>query len=149
MQQFLAAHPETARAMQRVNREPPTSGFADSTFRGLNAFYFVNSDGQRTPVCWSLAPLRPVEPPPASPTGRNLFNKVIRDVRSGRARWRMLITVGEPEDEVRDATVAWPPQRRVVEVGTVVLDTIATEASGNAREVNFDAGRFRTDRSDG
>lgn len=139
MQQFLATHPETARATKQVNAQPPTSGFADSTFRGLNAFYFVNPDGRRTPVRWSLAPLTPAEPPPPSPNGPNwLFDKVVRDIKAAPVRWRMLVTVGEQEDDVRDATVGWPPQRRTVEVGTVVIDAIATEAPGNARDVNFD-----------
>jgi catalase len=139
MKRFLAAHPETARAMQLVKQRPPTSGFADSTFRGLNAFFFVNASGARTPVRWSLVPLQPVQPPPTSPSGPDwLFDKVIRDIRSGPVRWRMLVTVGEPEDDVRDATIAWPPQRRVVETGTVVLDRIETEAPGNARDINFD-----------
>ena len=39
---FLAAHPETVRAMALIKADPPTSGFGNSTFRGLNAFYFVN-----------------------------------------------------------------------------------------------------------
>ncbi len=34
MARFLAAHPETAVAMSAIKQQPPTSGFADSTFRG-------------------------------------------------------------------------------------------------------------------
>ncbi|HUU96288.1 MAG TPA: catalase family peroxidase [Phycisphaerae bacterium] len=139
MRRFLAAHPETARAMQMVKQQAPTSGFADSTFRGLNAFYFLDASGHRTPVRWSLTPMLAVQPPRSSTTGPDwLFNKVIRDIRSKPLRWRMLITIGEPDDDVRDATIAWPPQRRDIEVGTLVIDTIETEAPGNAGDINFD-----------
>lgn len=48
------------------------------------------------------------------------------------------MTLGELQDDVRDATVAWPSERRVVDVGTVVLDSIDSERAGNARDVNFD-----------
>ncbi len=139
MAHFLAVHPETARAMTAIKRQPLTSGFADSTFRGLNAFYFVNADGDRTPVRWSLSPMREVKPPGKSSNDPNmLFDTVIRDIRTGPLRWRLLVTVGEPEDDVRDATIAWPADRRTIDTGTVVLDSIATEAAGNGRDVNFD-----------
>ncbi|MGW4098568.1 catalase family peroxidase [Mycobacterium sp. NPDC004974] len=139
MARFLTAHPETARAMSTIKQQPPTSGFADSTFRGLNAFYFVNAAGERIPVRWSLIPLQEVKPPSTSPAGPNwLFDNAIRDIRSGPLRWRFLVTIGEPEDDVRDATSAWPADRLTIDTGTVVLDSIATESAGNARDVNFD-----------
>ncbi len=140
MERFLAAHPETARAMTVVKSQPPTSGFADSTFRGLNAFFFVNTEGGRTPVRWSLMPLQPVqEPPSVPPTNPNwLFDNVIRDLRANHLRWRLMVSIGEPDDERADATVAWPADRRVVDAGTVVLERVMTEAKGNARDINFD-----------
>ncbi len=45
MSAFLAAHPETAAAMAVIKAHPPTPGFADSTFSGLNTFFFVNDAG--------------------------------------------------------------------------------------------------------
>ena len=63
MSRFLAAHPETSRAMKILKEHPPTPGFADSTYRGLHAFYFVNDSGQRTPVRWSLLPMQRALPP--------------------------------------------------------------------------------------
>ncbi|MGA5544151.1 catalase family peroxidase [Mycobacterium sp. NPDC051198] len=139
MADFLAAHPETVAAMSVIKRQPPTSGFADSTFRGLNAFYFVNAAGDRTPVRWSLVPLQEVKPPSQESNSPNwLFDNVVRDLRSGPLRWRLLVTIGEPQDDVRDATIAWPAGRRTIDTGTVVLDSIAAESAGNARDVNFD-----------
>lgn len=139
MKAFLAAHPETAKAMDVVKQHPPTAGFADSTFRSLNAFYFVNGAGTRTPVRWSLDPLQPLQTPqPASKNPDWLFDNLIRNMASGPLRWRLLLTVAEPGDNLRDATIAWPEQRRVIDTGTVVLERIETEAAGNARDINFD-----------
>ena len=67
MARFMAAHPETARATKIVKQHPPTPGFADSVFSGLNAFYFVNDSGVRAPVRWSLTPLQQALPPSSGP----------------------------------------------------------------------------------
>jgi catalase len=42
---FMAAHPETVRAMAVIKQSPPSQGFADSTFNSLNAFRLVNAAG--------------------------------------------------------------------------------------------------------
>jgi catalase len=56
----------------------------------------------------------------------------------GPLRWRLLLTVGHPDDPVTDATLPWPPDRRTVDAGVLTLTEIMTEAPGNARDVNFD-----------
>jgi catalase len=136
MPPFLAKHPETARAMAINQAHPPTPGFADSTYRSLVAFYFVNESGTRTPVRWSLVPLQPALPPA---TGINsLFIPLIRQMRAGPLRWRLMLTVGAPSDPVDDATLPWPDDRRVVDAGLLTLTSIDTDRPGNARDISFD-----------
>ena len=67
-----------------------------------------------------------------------LFDALIRQMRAGPLRWRLLLTVGAPEDPVTDATLPWPSERRTVDVGTLTLTAVETEKSGNARDINFD-----------
>lgn len=139
MSKFLAAHPETARAMATINRQQPTSGFGDSAYHGLNAFLFISAANETTPVRWSLVPMDSTGAPAKPASGPNwLFDNLIRDIQAGPLRWRLLLTVGESDDDVRDATVAWPPERRTIDAGTVVIDSIDTERRGNARDINFD-----------
>jgi catalase len=52
--------------------------------------------------------------------------------------WRMMLTVGKPSDPTHDATLPWPADRRAIDAGLLTLDTVATEAKGNARDINFD-----------
>ena len=136
---FQAAHPETVRAMALIKADPPTPGFADSTYRGLNAFYFVSGSGTRTPVRWSFAPLHPPAPPMPASSGPNwLFDTLVRQIRSGPLQWRLLLTLGVPSDPVNDATIPWPPDRQVIDTGTLTLTSIATDAPDNAGGINFD-----------
>lgn len=136
---FLAEHPETVRAMELAKKHPPTSGFADSTFNGLNAFHFTNSSGGTVPVRWSLVPLQPVRPAVAGQLGRNqLFDTLISAFHGGPLRWRLVLTIGRPEDPVDDATLPWPGTRRTIDTGVLTLTSVNTEAAGNSRDVNFD-----------
>lgn len=57
MAAFVASHPEFARAVKIFPSQPPSSGFENSTFNGLNAFWFINADGISTPVRWSMVPV--------------------------------------------------------------------------------------------
>jgi catalase len=136
MARFLAEHPETARAMKIVKQHPPTPGFGDSVYSGLNTFYFVNASGARTPVRWSLTPLQQALPPSSGPNG--LFDALERQLRTGPLRWRLMMTVGEPTDPTHDATLPWPADRRTVDAGTLTLDSVQADAAGNARDINFD-----------
>jgi catalase len=137
MAAFLAAHPETAKAMKIIGQSPPSPGFADSTFWSLNTFYFVSESGSRTPVRWSLVPVTP--PAPRASSGPNaLFDAVIRQIRSGPLQWKLMLTVGEPSDPLDDATLPWPADRRAIDAGTLTLTSIETERAGNARDINFD-----------
>ncbi len=137
MSAFLAAHPETAAAMAVIKQHPPTSGFADSTYWGLNTFFFVSDAGSRTPVRWSLVPQQSALPP--RPGGENvLFDALIRQMRTDQLQWRLMLTVGTPQDPLLDATLPWPDDRRTIDAGTLTLTGIETERAGNARDVNFD-----------
>jgi catalase len=137
MPQFLAKHPETARAIAINEAHPPTPGFADSTYRSLIAFYFVNESGKRTPVRWSLVPLQRALPPSMHPHN-GLFIPLIRQIRAGPLRWRLMLTAGAPTDPVDDATLPWPNDRPVVDAGLLTLTSAATDRPGNARDINFD-----------
>ncbi|MFC0452778.1 catalase family peroxidase [Rhodococcus jostii] len=139
MAAFLSRRPETAAAMNLIRRHPPTSGFDNSTFYGLNAFQCTNDSGVTVPVRWSLVPEQPAGSAGLPPKGRDyLFDALTAALRRGPLRWRMLVTIGRPGDRTDDATRPWPPTRQVVDVGTVTLEEVRTEAPHNARDVNFD-----------
>jgi catalase len=136
MARFTAAHPETVAATAIIKRHPPTSGFADSTFSSLNTFYFVSGSGARTPVRWSFVPRQAALA--AATTGDNiLFDALVEQIKTGPLRWDLQLTVGNPDDPF-DPTLPWPADRRVLNAGVLVLDSVETERLGNARDVNFD-----------
>ncbi len=142
MQAFLAAHPETARALQIIKSRPFSSGFANSAYNSLNAFRFVNARGVSVPVRWSMMPVDPFVSEPAGDPGQTnknyLFDAVIVRVEHGPVQWHVIVTVGQPGDRTDDATIPWPDDRQHVDAGMLTIDRVEGEAPGNCRDVNFD-----------
>lgn len=139
---FLAAHPESAKAAAQIKARAITSGFADDTFRSLNAFQFVTADGTRTPVRWAFIPEQTAtaqSPAQAAATDKNyLFDAFADTVRQAPVRWHLVVTLGDAGDPTADATRPWPAERPSLDVGTVIIAETQAEADGNCRDVNFD-----------
>ena len=142
MATFLASHPEAVQAAKIIESRPVSSGFANSTFYGLNAFWFTNANGTSIAVRWSMVPVQPFAPAnttePARPDKNYLFDDLIAAIHQHPLQWHLIITIGEPDDPTNDATIPWPDAREQVDVGTLTLDRVESEETGSCRVVNFD-----------
>ena len=141
MKAFLDRHPETAQAMSVLKSQPVASGFDNTTFYGLNAFRFVNSSGASSPVRWVLTPTQPVEETrdgSAAQDKNYLFDGLIAQIHRQPLRWHLILVIGQPGDSTNDATIAWPPGRERVDVGTLTLDRADAEETSAATDLNFD-----------
>jgi catalase len=141
MAAFLANNPETARALGIIKGHAPSSGFDNSTFYGLNAFHFIDADGTSIPVRWTLVPVQPYEAASAAGASQDknfLFDALIASILQHALQWHLIITVGQPGDPTNDATLPWPEGREQVDVGTLTLDSVESEETSPARDINFD-----------
>jgi len=141
MKAFLERHPETARALSVIKSQPAASGFENTTFYGLNAFRFINSSGESTPVRWLLTPMTPFEAAGDTSAARDpnyLFDALIAHLGRQPLRWQLVVVIGQPSDPMHDATVAWPSDRERVVVGTLTLDRADAEETSAATDINFD-----------
>jgi catalase len=142
-QRFLAQHPEAARAMALIGARAISSGFADSTFNSLDAFRLVDAAGHSVPVRWAAVPVRPFVPDSGAQHGEAdqnyLFDELIAQVRDKPVQWKLVLTLGEPGDPTRDATLAWPEDRRHIDAGAISIDHVVGEDSGGAcANLNYD-----------
>jgi catalase len=126
--------------MKIIKQYPPSPGFGDSTFHGLNAFRFTNSAGITAPVRWIAVPEQQAPPAVAAHQDdpNNLFDDLIRAVASQPLRWRLILTIGQPGDPTNDATKPWPSSRPSIDAGAITIDAVQTEGPGNGRDINFD-----------
>jgi catalase len=142
MNEFLARHPETVRALTVIKGQPTSSGFANSTFYSLNAFRFINAVGDSIPVRWLVTPEERFEAASTAslPEDKNyLFDALIAKIHDRRElRWHLVVIIGQPSDPTNDATLAWPEGRERVDVGTLTLDGVESDDTSAARDINFD-----------
>ena len=136
---FFASHPETARALGIIKSHAPSSGFDNATYSSLNAFRFVNEDGASTYVRWTLAPVQPYEAGTGASQGKDfLFDGLIASIQQHPLQWHLVMTVAQPGDPTDNATIQWPEGREQVDVGTLTLDSVESEETSPARDINFD-----------
>jgi len=142
MGRFLASHPETVQATKIIQSHPVSSGFDNSAYYGLNAFWLVDASGISMPVRWSMVPAQPFVPTntigPANADKNYLFNALIVSILQHPLQWHLIITIGQPNDPTNDATIPWPDVREQVDVGTLTLDHVESEETSPARDINFD-----------
>src|SRR5499425_154819 len=137
VQAFLAHHPESAEALKVIKSQPAPSGFGDATFHSLNAFRFINAANESTPVRWILTPAQPWKTTPSQDKDF-LFDALIAQIHRRPLQWYLIVIVGQPGDPTNDATIAWPPGREQVNVGTLMLDRVESDDTSAARVINFD-----------
>lgn len=142
MKALFEKYPEAARNLPVIGAHPVSSGFDNSTYNGLNAFRFINAAGVETPVRWSLVPVQPFAPisttDPEKVDKNRLFDALIAAIHNHPLQWRLVVTVGQPGDPTGDASVAWPADRRQVDVGTLTIDRVESEDTSPTRDITFD-----------
>jgi len=139
MNAFLAKHPETAAALQMIGKHPFSSGFGDSPYYALNAFRFVNAQGESTPIRWLVTPDQTFQANNGAATDKNyLFDGLIAQLHAKPLRWHLILIIGQPGDSTADPTAAWPPDRQQIDAGTLTINTIESEATSPTRDINFD-----------
>lgn len=142
MKNFAAAHPEIAAFGAWAGSAPWTESYAEVTYNGLNAFLFVDSSGAKHAVRWSLKPQAEAKGMSGEEFAKlgpdHLAEEITARVAAAPQHWTMVVTVADPSDPTADPSKAWPADRKSVEVGTLTVDKIQTEADGSCRDINFD-----------
>jgi len=139
MPAFFAAHPETGPFLAWVKGAKPSASYATETYNSINAFYLDNADGQRQAVRWSVVP-EATDSTPAGPSAGADFLQadLAQRLAGGPLRWTLRMTLAEPGDPVDDASKAWPAGRKTVDAGTLVVERMQPQITGQCRDVNYD-----------
>lgn len=126
VEQFLNTHPAAAKFVSTP--KPAPASFATQSFYGVNAFKFINASGKESYGRYIIAPvageafLSKEQAQTAKPD--YLMQELPQRLSKAPAKFRISLQVADASDEVNDATVSWPSDRNIVELGTLTLANI-------------------------
>jgi len=142
MKALLAAHPEIAAYLKFMKAWPLPDSFAAGDYYSINAFRFVDGQGQARLVRWAMVPEQTggvLDKDKLKTVPDNLlFDELRTRLAKGPLHWRMVVTLAGPDDAVDDATKQWSGADQQVEVGTLTLNATQPEEVGGCRDITYD-----------
>ncbi|MBV9266830.1 MAG: catalase family peroxidase [Acidobacteriaceae bacterium] len=137
---FLGSHPAALAFVQTP--KPSPSSFAKELYFGVTAFRFTNKDGNSRYGRYRIVPEAGTEHlDDASVRNKNadfLFDELRERIASGPIRFRIQVLVANDSDVVDDATVHWPEDRPLTELGTLTLSQLIPDNEREQKKIIFD-----------
>ncbi len=140
LDQFLDTHP-AARTFLQAPKPVPKS-FATQSFYGVNAFEFINQQGASVFGRYRFVPVageQSLSDEEAAAVGPNyLMEELAERVAVKPVKFRVLLQIAEAGDVVDDPTVIWPEDRRLVELGLLIVTRVVPDAKEVERKLAYD-----------
>jgi catalase len=137
---FLGGHP-AALAFVQTPKPAPTS-FAREAFFGVTAMEFINKDGVRQFGRYRIVPLAGAEhyddAAVAKKDANYLFDELEKRVAAGPIKFKVMVQLAGVGDVVDDATIHWPEDRPLVELGTLALTAVVENNAPEQKQIIFD-----------
>ncbi len=140
IEQYLGAHPKALAFVQAP--KPAPSSFARESFFGVSAMRFTNKDGLSHFGRYRIVPEAGndhLSDAAAAAKGPNfLFDELSERISHGPISFRVLAQLAGSEDIVDDATVHWPEDRPVADLGRIVLTALVSDSAAAQKQIIFD-----------
>lgn len=137
---FLGSHP-AALAFVQMPKPAPVS-FATEAYFGVSAFEFTNAGGISDFGRYRIVPDAGIEHLDDAATAAKgpdyLFEEIQRRISGGPVKYKVLVQVANEGDTVDNATVHWPEDRKVVELGTITLTSPVGDNDREQKQIIFD-----------
>lgn len=139
MPDYLSKNPSAAAFVS--DPKPTPASFANEKFFGVNAFKLVK-DGKTTVVRYRITPdagynyLSEEEAKAKDPAF--LHNEIQARIIDGPVSFKLLAQIAEEGDVTDNATIHWPKDRKIVELGTIKLEGVLPDNDEEQRKVIFD-----------
>ena len=144
IEDFLGSHPRALRFVKDLNRTPVS--FAAESFFSNNALIFVNDKQERRAGRYQIVPvsgteyLDDVALKNASPDF--LREELTTRLTKAPVRFRLLLQLADPEDQINDGSLVWPDSREKVELGIITVTAIVPDSAAAERKLAFEPTRL-------
>ena len=137
---FLAAHPKALAFVQTP--KPSPSSFARESYFGVTAMRFTNKDGLSRYGRYRIIPDAGNEylddATVKTKDANYLFDELTERLAKGPINFQIVVQAANDTDIVDDATVHWPEERPVLNLGRIVLTAPVAENAREQKKIIFD-----------
>ena len=137
---FLASHPKALAFVQTP--KPSPSSFARESYFGVTAMRFTNKDGVSRYGRYRILPDAGSEHLDGaivkSKDANYLFDELTERITRGPISFQILAQVANDDDIVDDATVHWPEERPLINLGRIVLTDPVQDDAREQKKIIFD-----------
>ena len=137
---FLGSHPKALAFVQTP--KPFPSSLARESYFGVTALRFTNQDGVSRYGRYRIKPdagIEHLDDATAKIRGANyLFDELTERIARGPIGFQVLVQVANDNDVVDDATVHWPEERPLINLGRIVLTNLVLDNTGEHEKIIFD-----------
>ncbi len=137
---FLATHPNAKRFIEAP--KPIPTSFTREAFFAVTAFKFTNREGASRHGRFRIRPEAGTEylsnEQAAAQSKDFLFDEIGPRMAKAPVKFSVFVQLAEPGDDMTDASVAWPENRKEVPFGTITLTGRVDEQEPERRKIIFD-----------
>ena len=141
---FLGSHPQALKFVQTQDL-PPVS-FATEEFYGNNAFVFVDKAGAKQAGRYRIAPVAGIQRLDADAAKAKSPDYLADELKSrlakGPAEFRLILQLSGSGDRTDDGSLAWPDDRKTIELGTIAITSLAADTAAAERTLALDPTRL-------
>jgi catalase len=141
LEAFFAGHPKALAFVQTP--KPSPSSFARESYFGVTAMRFTNRDGVSRYGRYRVVPddgNEHLDDATVKTKDANyLFDELTERLAKGPISFQILVQVANDSfDIVDDATVHWPEERPLINLGRIVLTAPVSDDAGEQKKIIFD-----------
>lgn len=140
IEKFLASHPAALRFVQAP--KPFPSSLARDTYFAVTAFRFTNGQGNSQYGRYRIVPeagndyLNNDEVAKLRPDHH--YEELVERVKQGPIGFKVQVQLAAPNDVTDDATVRWPEERRLMDMGAFELTSVLEDSVAQQKHIIFD-----------
>ncbi len=137
---FFRTHPAALAFVQTP--KPTPSSFAREAYFGVTALRFTNKNGLSHYGRYRIIPDAGIEHLNDESTKSKdvnfLFNELTKRIADGPISFQIVVQVANDNDAADDATVHWPEDRPLVQLGKLVLNAVSPDNAHEQKRIIFD-----------
>jgi catalase len=144
VEEFVGSHPAALKFVQDLQGFP--ASFATESFFANHTFQFVNGDGKMQPGRYQIVPVSGSqnldEAAAKSKSPDYLRQDLTARLAKGPVKFRLLLQLPAAGDQLNDASVVWPDDRKKIELGVITISSVVADSVAAEKALAFDPVRL-------